>query len=154
MMPRRLIGPASLMHLMRSMHPWPLRRAAWLVCGVMAGGCATPASDVRVATMPMRDALARSRTADAELPGAAAAATILTPGAQPTDVPHPIVTLPDVRLAYLYEWVDADGNRHFGGWVAIAVSASRWILSDGSSAPLDARYAARTPRPAMAQRHP
>jgi hypothetical protein len=139
---------------MRAIRLRPLRGAAWLVCGALASACATPASDVRVATMPMRDALARSRAPDGALPGATTAASTLTPAAQPPDLPHPIVTLPDVRLAYLYEWVDADGNRHFGGWVAIAVSASRWILSDGSSAPLDAGNAVRAPRATMAQRHP
>jgi hypothetical protein len=55
----------------------------------------------------------------------------------PADLPRPVVTLPDVRLAYLFEWVDDDGTRHFGGWVAIAVSASRWILSDGSTEALE-----------------
>jgi hypothetical protein len=47
--------------------------------------------------------------------------------------------MPDVRLAYLYEWVDGEGNRHFGGWVAIAVTPPRWILSDGDSVTIEAR---------------
>ena len=48
-----------------------------------------------------------------------------------------ILSTPDVRLAYLYEWIDTDGNKHYGEWVAIPVSNSRWVMSDGTQAPIE-----------------
>ena len=109
--------------------------------------CATPAASVKVPTMPMAAALDKARTTritpdpaggsppgngPAAVPGAAA------PGlAAANEPPRPIVTAPDVRLAYLYEWVDGEGNRHFGSWVAIAVTPPRWVLSNGAAVPLD-----------------
>jgi hypothetical protein len=41
-------------------------------------------------------------------------------------------------MAYLYEWVDAEGNRHFGNWVAIPLTGFDWVMGDGSSSALDA----------------
>ena len=48
---------------------------------------------------------------------------------------------PDVRMAYLYEWVDPGGNRHFGGWVAVALGGFDWVLGDGTQAPAQAEAA-------------
>jgi hypothetical protein len=39
-------------------------------------------------------------------------------------------------MAYLYEWIDAEGNKHFGGWVAIPLVGFNWVMTDGSNAPL------------------
>ncbi|HEX7157362.1 MAG TPA: hypothetical protein VF229_09130, partial [Burkholderiaceae bacterium] len=55
----------------------------------------------------------------------------------PPGAPRPLLTAPDVRMAYLYEWVDAEGNRHFGGWVAIPLRGFDWVMSDGSRGALD-----------------
>ncbi len=48
-----------------------------------------------------------------------------------------MLTAPDVRLAYLYEWIDTEGNKHFGEWVAIPVAGFDWIMSDGARQSLD-----------------
>lgn len=106
------------------------------------GACATPASAVKVPTMPMQEALDRARERGAPSTAAdppPAGSVVAGAGGVATEPPRPIITMPDVRLAYLYEWVDGEGNRHFGGWVAIAVTPPRWILSDGDSVTIEAR---------------
>jgi len=114
-------------------------------------GCATPASDVRVPTMPMRDALAKARTQPLATAGAAtpageqAAALSTIPADGPIAVPRPALAAPDVRLAWLFDWVDAEGNRHYGSWVAIPVTSARWILSDGATVPIAVPRPATTP---------
>jgi hypothetical protein len=42
-------------------------------------------------------------------------------------------------MAYLYEWVDGEGNKHFGGWVAIPLTGFDWVMTDGSNMRLDGR---------------
>jgi hypothetical protein len=123
--------------------PFSLRFSSPFVAAAIwsLGACATPASAVKVPTMPMQEALDRTRdrgastAADPPPAGSVTAAA----GAAAAEPPRPIITMPDVRLAYLYEWVDGEGNRHFGGWVAIAVTPPRWILSDGDSVTIEAR---------------
>jgi hypothetical protein len=41
-------------------------------------------------------------------------------------------------MAYLYEWVDAEGTKHFGGWVAIPLAGFDWVMDDGSNPRLNA----------------
>ena len=53
------------------------------------------------------------------------------------DIPQALLSAPQVRLAYLYEWIDTEGNKHFGEWVAIPVGGFDWIMNDGSRAPLE-----------------
>jgi len=109
----------------------------------------------------MSAALAQSRVrspaiaADPTAGGTARSAATPPPGGPlPSGISRPIVSLPDVRLAYLYEWVDAEGNRHFGAWVAIPLSPARWILPDGSTASLDGHAASPDPRPSASSAAP
>jgi hypothetical protein len=123
------------------------RFAGSLIACATLSACATPAASVKVPTMPMGTALDKARTTrfapepaggsllgSGTAPAPAPAAPTPTAGNEP---PRPIVTAADVRLAYLYEWVDGEGNHHFGSWVAIAVAPPRWILSNGAAVPLD-----------------
>jgi len=117
------------------------RRLAGALAGLsptfLIAACAIPATEVAVETMPMRKALEISRadgdvTATVEHNVAPIERRSLPPALQGT-----ILSTPDVRLAYLYEWIDTDGNKHYGEWVAIPVSNSRWVMSDGTQAPIE-----------------
>lgn len=101
----------------------------------LLSACAQPATDVQVATMPMHAALEQARTA--ALPGPPRAAQPPRPAGMPRGAAQGLLSAPDVRLAYLYEWIDAEGNKHFGEWVAIPIAGFDWIMNDGSLAPVD-----------------
>jgi hypothetical protein len=126
--------------------------AASLSAALLA--CATPATEVRVPTMSMHQALDASQASVSQFrslpePVPALSSAPLPPGAQ-----RPLLSTPDIRLAYLYEWVDGDGNRHFGEWVAIPVSGFHWIMNDGSRSamPLTTPAAEETPHGEVAHR--
>jgi hypothetical protein len=114
-------------------------RLALLAC---TAGCAVPATQVEVPTRSMHEALEQSREGHpaAPAPDSAGRRALRTPS--PPGVPSPLLAAPDVRMAYLYDWIDPEGNQHFGGWVAIPLAGFDWILNDGSAAPLN------PPRPA------
>jgi len=123
------------------------RSGVWLRCwapavaslGVLAA-CAQPATEVQVATMSMHEALEKARgPALGANPAAPTALQIPPPPPPiPRGTPQGLLSAPPVRLAYLYEWIDADGNKHFGEWIAIPLAGFDWIMNDGSRAPLDA----------------
>lgn len=113
------------------------------LAAVLLAGCATPAVDVKVPTATMDQAYQASVTglgsgqAGALLPGTGAGARIVETTIRP-DRPSPIVAAPDIRLAFFYQWIDADGNLHYPSWVAIPVESFRWVVPDlGGTAPLD-----------------
>jgi len=114
---------------------------------VITSGCAVPATEVAVDTMSMRSALEVAR-ADANNNIVIKRDTVppekrvLPPALQGS-----ILGTPDVRLAYLYESIDAEGNKHYGEWVAIPLSGSRWVMSDGSQAPIDPNAGESAPAP-------
>jgi hypothetical protein len=107
--------------------------------------CAIPATQVEVPTMPMRDALELSRSRPPLEPAAGPELPRLVSANLPKGAPRPLLSTPDVRLAYLYEWVDAEGNKHFGEWVAIPVAGFDWIMSDGAHAAIDGSGAESAP---------
>jgi hypothetical protein len=119
-----------------------------MLLGAVLAGCAVPATQVTVATESMPEALQQARRAARveavnDLPLRRPARSVSPPGA-----PEPMFAQPDVRMAYLYEWVDAEGNKHFGGWVAIPLAGFDWVMSDGSNPPLGPRSGpARTDQP-------
>lgn len=125
-------------------------RLGTLVAGVIAcvaGGCAVPATEVAVDTMPMRKALDVAR-ADA-LPNPNLKRDTVPPEKRvlPPALQGSILSTPDVRLAYLYESIDAEGNKHYGEWVAIPLSGSRWVMSDGTQTPIDPNAGETSPAP-------
>lgn len=117
-------------------------RTAWasLVCGSVLSGCATPAIKVEVPTMTVPEAWNASSRADF---GNAAAR--ITRGQGNRGLPYPVVSAPDIRMAYIKPWKDEFGNRHFGSWVAIQVDPPRWVLPDGTLDSIDSRGAASPP---------
>jgi len=117
--------------------------ASTLTLGCVLSACAVPATQVEVPTRSMRDALEQSRNARgpallnatvfANPPGAENTMVTQTRASQrstlPPGVAIPAISAPDVRMAYLYEWIDRDGNQHFGTWVAIPLTGFDWILN-------------------------
>jgi hypothetical protein len=102
-----------------------------ILCLSFLAGCATPAVEVKVPTMSVPEAWNAGTRADVgtmearmEPPGAA------TPGN--AGLPYPVVSAPDIRMAYIKPWRDELGNRHFGSWVAIQVNPPRWVSPDGT----------------------
>jgi hypothetical protein len=132
------------------MNQHPGRCLAAIVAGasvVLVAACAIPATDVAVTTMPMQRALDIARSDSAPTLIARQDIAPLEKRTLPPSVQGAILSTPDVRLAYVYEWVDADGNRHYGEWVAIPVASSHWVMSDGTHAPIDLNPADTAPMP-------
>lgn len=107
-----------------------------LLTSVLLASCAIPATELAVPTESMRDALQQARSAHRaesvnEVPLRRPMRSTSPPGA-----PRPVLAPPDIRMAYLYEWVDTEGNKHFGGWVAIPLVGFDWAMTDGSNPPL------------------
>jgi hypothetical protein len=136
------------MNMTRTLARTVSRSLASAAAALLLGACAVPATDVKVATMPMRSALELSReSSGASVPPRKDSVPHLVAADIPPGAPRPLLSAPDVRLAYLYEWVDGEGNKHFGEWVAIPVSGFDWVMSDGLHKPIDGRAA--QPAPAM-----
>lgn len=112
-----------------------LATGLWVVACLCA--CAVPATQVEVPTMSMRNALDLARQPSPSAPAPPDPVPRLAPAPIPKGAPRPMLSSPDVRLAYLYEWVDAEGNKHFGEWVAIPVAGFDWIMSDGAQEAID-----------------
>lgn len=112
-----------------------LAAGAALVGSVLAGCAATPATEIKVPTMSMEQAYTASRQAQSSAnpaPESRIVRALVSPGR-----PAPVVTPPDIRMAYVYEWIDAEGNLHYPGWVAIQVEAYKWVMPDVGAVPMD-----------------
>src|ERR1700747_2734462 len=96
-------------------------------------GCATPATQISVPTESMREALQQVRTTSSVEPVGDTQLRRSLHSPAPPGAPQPMLAPPDIRMAYLYEWVDAEGNKHFGGWVAIPLGGFDWVMPDGSN---------------------
>ncbi len=107
---------------------------------VMVGGCATPATQVKVKTMSVEEAWNGSAEHDFSVVKSREVKPSLT-----STPPVPIISAPDVRLAYIVPWKDEAGNYHYGGWVAVQVNSPKWLLPDGSVDPIDGRGAKSSP---------
>lgn len=119
------------------------RELAWLaatLAGLISTGCATPATEVIVPTMSMDAALTESRAAQSQTQISKPQARIVRAVINP-DRPAPLVSAPDVRLAYVFEWTDSQGNLHYPGWVAIPVDTFKWIIPDVGAVPMDGSVA-------------
>jgi len=109
---------------------------ALLLTAALAG-CAVPATQVEVSTLPMRSAFELARQTSSLSSAPSDPGPRLVPAPLPKGAQRPLLSAPDVRLAYLYEWIDTEGNKHFGEWVAIPVAGFNWIMNDGAHQALD-----------------
>lgn len=142
--------------------PAALRVAMSVAVAACACACVPQAGDVLVPTLSMHDALAQARgrsqdpladttplpipaprsgsAASVPLPDRrAASAPDPTPPAPAPPPPQALITAPEVRMAWMHEWVDESGNRHFGGWVAIPLGGFDWVMGDGTQEPVAPR---------------
>lgn len=110
-----------------------LKRAGLIVLAlcIVTAGCATPGDQVKVPTMSVEDAWNNKSTKELAAP----VSRIMTPS-EKAPAPYPIITAPEVRLAYAKPWTDKDGVRHFGAWIAIQTESSKWVLPDGTLEPI------------------
>lgn len=132
----RLLSPATPLCLVRV--------ASSLLLVAAATGCATPASEVKVPTVPMEEALRASVASSAiDLPRPTQAQVVQS--LVRPDRPTPIVSAPDIRLAYIYEWVDSEGTWHFPNWIALPVRPFEWVLPDLGKVPMDGSWSQREP---------
>jgi hypothetical protein len=107
-----------------------LRLPALLGLGSTLTGCAVPASRVAVPTESMQEALKQARdTQQADLTSEVPLRRVPR-FPSPPGAPKPVLAPPDVRMAYFYEWVDSENNKHFGGWVGIPLTGYDWIMKD------------------------
>jgi hypothetical protein len=81
----------------------------------------------------MHEALEQARSASRGEPMNEVPMRRLLRSPAPPGAPQPLVAPPDIRMAYIYEWVDSEGNKHFGGWVAIPLAGFDWVMNDGST---------------------
>jgi hypothetical protein len=116
--------------------PAPMPHFAFVALMASMAGCAIPATQVAVPTESMHDALQQTRAARRFEPDGETQQRRSLRSQAPPGAPQPLFSPPDVRMAYLYEWVDGEGNKHFGGWVAIPLAGFNWVMTDGSTAPL------------------
>jgi len=114
-----------------------------MAVGLLAA-CAIPATQVQVPTQSMHEALEQARASHAAGPPPEDQIRRGTRAAAPPGAPRPQLATPDVRMAYLYEWIDGEGNQHFGTWVAIPLAGFDWVLHGTPAAPTTARELAPT----------
>jgi hypothetical protein len=112
-----------------------------LVALELLAGCATPATQVKVPTMTVEQAW-RARTTQDYAVGPST--RIMKPAGQAV-APFPIISAPNIRLAYIKPWKDESGNYHYGHWVAIQIESPKWLLPDGTVDPIDGRGAQSAP---------
>ena len=121
----------------------PIRRfIGILATAMLAAGCAAPGDQVRVPTMSVEAAWHAGQQADFGI----TTSRMVTPSMKPA-LPYPIVSAPDIRLAYIKPWTDEAGNRHFGNWVAIPVDNPTGVLPDGTREPMDNTQPQSRPAP-------
>ena len=97
-------------------------------------GCAAPASQIKVPTQSMEDAwkatpMQVDRASDAQ-------AGRLVGAVLRQEQPLPVVSAPDIRMAFFYPAQDAEGNMHYGSWVAIPVDTFKWLMPEGARLPM------------------
>ena len=98
-----------------------MRTVVAMIALTLLSGCAAPPGSTRVPTMPMREALRIARDGGVPMGHDHRDPEGGLLAGRSHGVPVPLLASPDIRMAYLYEWIDAGGNRHFGGWVAVAL---------------------------------
>ena len=118
-----------------------MKRLLILSALTVLAGCATPATQVKAPTMTVDQAWRARATQDFAVgPG-----TRIMKPAVTAIAPFPIISAPNIRLAYIKPWKDESGSYHFGHWVAIQVGTPKWLLPDGTVDPIDGRGAQSAP---------
>lgn len=107
---------------------------ALLALTVVLAGCATSAAEIKVPTVSMEEAWKAGSTQS----GRAAEGTPgrLVGAVLRQEQPLPVVSAPDIRMAYIYSAPDAEGNMHYGSWVALPIDTFKWLMPEGVRLPM------------------
>jgi hypothetical protein len=97
-------------------------------------GCATSAAEIKVPTTSMEEAWKASSSDSSK--GADAATGRVVGAVLRQDQPLPVVSAPDIRMAYVFPATDADGNMHYGSWVALPIDSFKWLMPEGGKMPM------------------
>lgn len=99
----------------------PPRRLLAALATCALAHCADDPGEIHVETVSMQDALDRSHPAEEAI-------SVELTRHEPPNSPAGAVSIESTegRMAWLYDWVDEAGNRHFGHWVAIPLAEPRW----------------------------
>jgi hypothetical protein len=98
----------------------------------MITGCATPATQVQVTTLSMHDALAADKPRPRDPVTDTAHLSSLQTATAPASAPAAPFRTPEVHLAYVFDWIDDAGFRHFGQWVAMPIGSFQWVMNEGT----------------------
>jgi len=105
---------------------------------IVLAGCATSATEIKVPTKSMEEAW-KSTAPDR---GAEGAQGRVVGAVLRQEQPLPVVSAPDIRMAYVFPATDAEGNMHYGSWVALPIDTFKWIMPEGVKAPMRDRITA------------
>lgn len=109
--------------------------------------CGTPPLEVKVPTQSMQDAY---RASSGGFIGSSADAKVesrIIRSVVTSDRPVPVVTPPDIRMAYVYAWVDSDGTVHYPSWTGIAVKDFQWVIPSLGTIPMNGSLQQTPPQP-------
>jgi len=107
---------------------------AAIVIAIALAGCATTAAQVKVPTTSMEDAWKATSKETDKLPDAPAGRLVGAVLRQ--EQPLPVVSAPDIRMAYIFAAPDAEGNMHYGSWVALPIDTFKWLMPEGARMPM------------------
>jgi len=115
----------------------PMKNAILLsISALVLSGCATSANEVKVPTKSMEEAWkATSSTPERAIDPTAGR---LVGAVLRQDQPLPIVSAPDIRMAYIFAGPDGEGNMNYGSWVALPIDSFKWIMPEGGKTPMRA----------------
>lgn len=102
------------------------------ITALVLAGCASSATQVKVPTKSMEEAWKATSTDR----GAEAAEGRLDGAVLRQEQPLPVVSAPDIRMAFIFPATDAEGNMHYGSWVALPIDTFKWIMPEGVKAPM------------------
>lgn len=115
-----------------------------LALAVVLSGCASTAAEIKVPTTSMEEAWnstpVQSSRANDGVQGRVVGAVLRQ------EQPLPVVSAPDIRMAYIYSAPDAEGNMHYGSWVALPIDTFKWLMPEGARLPMAPGQAGRSTR--------
>jgi hypothetical protein len=125
-----------------------LSRICIIVCSLAFAGCAANNAGQTLVINPksMQDAMKIASEDGEKIDAAIPQARIIQPIVF-ADRPVPAITPPDIRMAYVYSWVDREGTMHFPSWTAVVVRDYQWVVPGLGVTPLTGGQGQPAPNP-------
>lgn len=117
---------------------------ATLALTVVLTGCATSAAEIKVPTISMEEAW---KATPNQSPRTGEAQGRLVGAVLRQEQPLPVVSAPDIRMAYIFSAPDAEGNMHYGSWVALPIDTFKWLMPEGARLPMAPAQSGQSVRP-------